>query len=69
MLSRIGATSGITQQELADAQRALLHLLRKLDFDDPFTYHFYYGDEGGHPGTLVTLVRAATPWLRTAAWA
>src|SRR5215213_1864858 len=27
---------------------------RTVNFDDPGTYHFYYGDEGGRPGSLVT---------------
>ena len=25
-----------------------------VNFDDPGTYHFYYGDEGGGPGTIMT---------------
>ncbi|MFT4313258.1 MAG: VOC family protein [Candidatus Woesearchaeota archaeon] len=25
-----------------------------VNFDDPFTYHLYYGDEKGSPGTLLT---------------
>ena len=25
-----------------------------VNFDDPGTYHFYYGDEVGHPGTVLT---------------
>ncbi|MGO9123134.1 MAG: ring-cleaving dioxygenase [Desulfomonilaceae bacterium] len=25
-----------------------------VNFDDPGSYHFYYGDEVGHPGTLLT---------------
>lgn len=25
-----------------------------VNFDDPGSYHFYYGDEIGHPGTLLT---------------
>lgn len=29
-----------------------------VNFDDPYTYHFYYGDEAGHPGTIVTFF----PW-------
>lgn len=29
-----------------------------VNFDDPNTYHFYYGDETGRPGTLVTFF----PW-------
>lgn len=29
-----------------------------VNFDDPGTYHFYYGDEGGNPGTILTFF----PW-------
>jgi predicted esterase/catechol 2,3-dioxygenase-like lactoylglutathione lyase family enzyme len=29
-----------------------------VNFDDPYTYHLYYGDEQGHPGTIVTFF----PW-------
>ena len=29
-----------------------------VNFDDPTTYHFYYGDETGHPGTILTFF----PW-------
>src|SRR5260370_41345917 len=25
-----------------------------VNFDDPGTYHFYYGDTSGHPGTILT---------------
>lgn len=31
---------------------------RTVNFDDPTTYHFYYGDEEGHPGTILTFF----PW-------
>src|SRR6202049_2245477 len=36
-----------------------------VNYDDPGTYHLYYGDEVGHPGTILTffpwpLVRAGT---------
>src|SRR5579864_8152837 len=27
---------------------------RTVNFDDPSTYHFYYGDKIGHPGTAIT---------------
>lgn len=27
---------------------------RTVNFDDPGTYHFYYGDEAGNPGTIIT---------------
>src|SRR5687767_6729885 len=29
-----------------------------VNFDDPYTYHLYYGDAAGHPGTIVTFF----PW-------
>jgi catechol 2,3-dioxygenase-like lactoylglutathione lyase family enzyme len=25
-----------------------------VNFDDPGAYHLYYGDEVGHPGTILT---------------
>lgn len=25
-----------------------------VNFDDPYAYHFYYGDAEGHPGTILT---------------
>jgi glyoxalase family protein len=31
---------------------------RTVNFDDPGTYHFYYGDEQGTPGTILTFF----PW-------
>ena len=27
---------------------------RTVNFDDPTTYHFYFGDEAGNPGSLIT---------------
>jgi glyoxalase family protein len=36
-----------------------LRLVKKtVNFDDPGTYHFYYGDEAGTPGTIMTFF----PW-------
>ncbi|HKG07235.1 MAG TPA: ring-cleaving dioxygenase [Pedobacter sp.] len=36
-----------------------LRLVKKtVNFDDPNTYHFYYGDEQGNPGTILTFF----PW-------
>jgi glyoxalase family protein len=32
-----------------------------VNFDDPTTYHLYYGDGGGHPGTILTFF----PWPGT----
>jgi len=31
---------------------------RTVNFDDPTTYHFYFGDEQGTPGTILTFF----PW-------
>jgi glyoxalase family protein len=44
-----------------------LRLVKKtVNFDDPGTYHLYYGDDTGAPGTIVTFfpwpnVRRGTP--------
>ena len=36
-----------------------LRLVKKtVNFDDPYTYHLYYGDESGTPGTILTFF----PW-------
>jgi glyoxalase family protein len=35
---------------------------RTVNFDDPGTYHFYFGDDAGLPGTILTLF----PWPRAA---
>ncbi|CAH1192366.1 Putative ring-cleaving dioxygenase MhqO [Paenibacillus sp. JJ-223] len=29
-----------------------------VNFDDPGTYHFYFGNDGGKPGTIITFF----PW-------
>ena len=34
---------------------------RTVNFDDPTTYHFYFGDGAGHPGTILTFF----PWPQT----
>lgn len=36
---------------------------RTVNFDDPGTYHFYFGDEVGTPGTILTFF----PWRNVAA--
>ena len=39
-----------------------LRLIKKtVNFDDPGTYHLYFGDEGGKPGTIITFF----PWKRS----
>ncbi len=40
-----------------------LRLVKKtVNFDDPGTYHLYYGDEAGRPGTILTFF----PWAHAA---
>jgi glyoxalase family protein len=40
-----------------------LRMVKKtVNFDDPGTYHFYYGDETGQPGTILTFF----PWEHVA---
>ncbi|WP_026995002.1 ring-cleaving dioxygenase [Flectobacillus major] len=36
----------------------LRFIKRTVNFDDPYTYHFYYGDEYGSAGTILTFF----PW-------
>ncbi|MCM3240523.1 ring-cleaving dioxygenase [Heyndrickxia oleronia] len=37
-----------------------LRLVKKtVNFDDPGTYHLYFGDESGNPGTIITFF----PWI------
>ncbi len=37
-----------------------LRLVKKtVNFDDPGTYHLYFGDDGGNPGTIITFF----PWV------
>lgn len=59
-IHHVTAIASDPQQNL-DFYTAVLGLrLVKLtvNFDDPATYHFYYGDELGHPGTILTFF----PW-------
>ena len=35
---------------------------KTVNFDDPGTYHLYYGDSEGHPGTILTFF----PWEHAA---
>ena len=59
-IHHITAIAGDPQRNL-DFYAGLLGLrLVKLtvNFDDPTTYHLYYGDGAGHPGTILTFF----PW-------
>lgn len=56
----ITAIAGNAQRNLAFYTNVLgLRLVKKtVNFDDPGTYHFYFGDESGTPGTILTFF----PW-------
>ena len=66
MSERIAGIHHITAVA-ADAQRTVdfytrllgLRLVKRtVNFDDPGTYHLYFGDESGRPGTILTFF----PW-------
>ncbi len=55
-LHHVTAVGGDPQRN-ADFYRAVLGLRlvkQTVNFDDPETFHLYYGDEQGRPGTLLT---------------
>jgi len=59
-LHHITAIAGNAQRNYDFYTKVLgLRLVKKtVNFDDPGTYHFYYGDETGNPGTILTFF----PW-------
>lgn len=59
-LHHITAIAGLARQNHNFYTRVLGQRLVKktVNFDDPGTYHFYFGDEVGSPGTLLTFF----PW-------
>jgi glyoxalase family protein len=59
-LHHITAIAGGAQRNYEFYTRILgLRLVKKtVNFDDPGTYHFYYGDEVGTPGSILTFF----PW-------
>ena len=59
-IHHITAISGGAMRNLDFYTRVLgLRFVKKtVNFDDPGTYHLYYGDEAGHPGTILTFF----PW-------
>jgi glyoxalase family protein len=63
-IHHITAIAGLAQRNLDFYTRVLgLRLVKKtVNFDDPGTYHFYYGDEAGQPGTILTFF----PWAHAA---
>ena len=64
-IHHITAIAGDPQENL-DFYAGILglrFLKRTVNFDDPGTYHFYYGDYTGSPGTILTFF----PWGSAAA--
>ena len=59
-LHHVTAISGPARRNFEFYTRVLgLRLVKKtVNFDDPGTYHLYYGDEAGQPGTVLTFF----PW-------
>lgn len=59
-IHHVTAISGPAARNLAFYEGVLgLRLVKKtVNFDDPGTYHLYYGDETGQPGTILTFF----PW-------
>jgi glyoxalase family protein len=55
-IHHVTAFSGSPERNLDFYTRVLgLRLVKKtVNFDDPGTYHLYYGDETGRPGTILT---------------
>src|SRR5205085_12012968 len=59
-LHHITAIAGNAKRNLHFYTEVLgLRMVKKtVNFDDPGTYHFYFGDEVGSPGTILTFF----PW-------
>ena len=59
-LHHITAIAGDAQRNYDFYTKTLgLRMVKKtVNFDDPQTYHFYFGDEVGNPGTILTFF----PW-------
>ena len=63
-IHHVTAIAGPARRNLDFYTRVLgLRLVKKtVNFDDPGTYHLYYGDETGQPGTILTFF----PWEHAA---
>src|SRR6478735_100582 len=63
-IHHVTAIAGPAARNLDFYTRVLgLRLVKKtVNFDDPSTYHLYYGDEAGSPGTILTFF----PWEHAA---
>src|SRR5208337_1770180 len=63
-IHHVTAIAGSTRRNLGFYSDVLgLRLVKKtVNFDDPASYHFYYGDETGSPGSILTFF----PWEHAA---
>jgi glyoxalase family protein len=63
-IHHVTAIAGPARRNLDFYTRVLgLRLVKKtVNFDDPSTYHLYYGDKAGSPGTILTFF----PWEHVA---
>ncbi|HEX6011224.1 MAG TPA: VOC family protein, partial [Geminicoccaceae bacterium] len=63
-IHHVTAIAGPARRNIEFYTRTLgLRLVKKtVNFDDPGTYHLYYGDEEGRPGTILTFF----PWEHVA---
>src|SRR5918993_6000243 len=63
-IHHVTAIAGPARRNLDFYTRALgLRLVKKtVNFDDPGTYHLYFGDSHGHPGSILTFF----PWEHVA---
>jgi glyoxalase family protein len=63
-IHHITAIAGDPKRNVAFYTRVLgLRMVKKtVNFDDPGTYHLYYGDNAGSPGTILTFF----PWANVA---
>jgi glyoxalase family protein len=63
-IHHVTAISGNPRKNIKFYKELGLRLVKKtVNFDDPGTYHLYYGDESGTPGTILTFF----PWEHAAA--
>ncbi|PZO78512.1 MAG: ring-cleaving dioxygenase [Mesorhizobium amorphae] len=63
-LHHVTAIAGPAQRNLDFYRRVLgqRFVKKTVNFDDPGTYHFYFGDAAGRPGTIMTFF----PWANAA---
>jgi glyoxalase family protein len=63
-IHHVTAISGRAERNLEFYEHVigLRFVKRTVNFDDPGTYHLYYGDRVGHPGTILTFF----PWEHAA---